>query len=197
MGQKRKLCRLFYLPVLLAGAVSAWGCYSQSVGKARAKKPGIDQPPAGRLAAEEDCTPPRPDRPASEEISPKLRGEMVDIGALRLTLDQKELTARDERGGVVRQLQLATPHPCQLHRHPGGAVRVVQRGGHLIVLVECSVPRNKTDCDTHIRSVRVTGKTIELSPKKQRVAGCPPAQWDEYMFTWFWHLPLKGPDHRP
>jgi len=141
---------------------------------------------------------PRAARPPHSKRSPKVEEELLTLGDLQLTLKQKILTAKGD-GGEVQRIRLATAHPCQFHRDPAGAVRVVQRGEHLIVLVECSRPKNDTDCDTHIRSVRVAGKKMKLSPKQQHVAGCPPMQWDEYMFAWFWHLPPpdKNLTHKP
>jgi len=111
------------------------------------------------------------------------------LGTFVLSLTGGVLTVKGEASEEAARLDLKNAHPCRFHRTSGGKdLRVVIHEGAPVALVVCSRRKNDTDCETVIRSVRPSAKGIELSPKEQRVAACPPTQWDEYMFHWFWYL---------
>jgi len=57
-------------------------------------------------------------------------------------------------------------------------------GSH-VFLIEHSVPNPKSpgDCDTHIQAVLLSAEGARSSRAVERVAMCPPFQWDDVMFV--------------
>ena len=80
---------------------------------------------------------------------------------------------------------LQIPAPCVFHRDRSARLRVLRRGPASYLLIESSRPRADAapDCDTQLQAVRIVGHRIEVSPFRERVAACPPFQWDPLMFT--------------
>jgi hypothetical protein len=84
------------------------------------------------------------------------------------------------------RLQLALPAACSFHRTGQGVIRVhtYGRGREHVFLVEHSRPHPtlSQDCETRVQAIRITPKKVAVSPHTDRVASCPPFQWDEAMF---------------
>lgn len=62
---------------------------------------------------------------------------------------------------------------------------MVTEGGYTYVLIESRDRHVEKDkqCITRLRSLRLRGGQIYISPHAERVATCPPYQWDTYVFT--------------
>lgn len=88
------------------------------------------------------------------------------------------------RGESVATYRLALPSPCALHLAADGSPRVVKRGDGLFFLIESSTPPSagSLDCDTRIQAVRLDGFGADLAPVVERVAACPPMDWDDAVF---------------
>lgn len=85
----------------------------------------------------------------------------------------------------ARSLNLAWP--CQFHLQKDGKVRVLKRGKYEYLMVESSRPiANSRDCETEMRAIRARAgaraKTWEISEHSNKVASCPPFQWDAIVF---------------
>lgn len=89
--------------------------------------------------------------------------------------------------GKTQIYNLHIPWPCNFHRDMTGNFRIVEVADYRYVLIESSKrqPTTSRDCETHLRSIRVIGRSIEISQHKDLVASCPPFQWDSYVF---WEL---------
>jgi hypothetical protein len=110
----------------------------------------------------------------------------LKLGEMQLLLEERHAncfataTASD---GKIQAYALHIPWPCQFHKTAKGQVRTLEKAGYRYVLVESSKPKDGTkDCDTQIRSVRAQGNMVEVSQYHERVASCPPFQWDEMLF---------------
>jgi hypothetical protein len=122
--------------------------------------------------------------PASEGGSGAMSAR---LGGLQLRLEEREAVCfitRSNRGGKERVYSLDMPFPCAFHRDPSGDVRVIRNGKHVYALVE-SVKHvgGSADCETYLRSVRIVNAELQISEHKDKVASCPPFQWDRIMFT--------------
>lgn len=74
--------------------------------------------------------------------------------------------------------------PCQFHTDKSGQPRIVRSGKFDYLLVEASSQlANSPDCDTHLRAVRAHGGKWQVSHYQDKVASCPPFQWDNMVFT--------------
>lgn len=79
---------------------------------------------------------------------------------------------------------LNLPWPCQFHTDKSGQPRIIRAGKFDYLLIEAATPlANSQDCDTHLRAVRAHGGKWQVSPHQDRVASCPPFQWDNMIFT--------------
>ncbi|MCK9607153.1 MAG: hypothetical protein M0R33_11970 [Methylomonas sp.] len=89
-----------------------------------------------------------------------------------------------EDGTIVRYA-LDMPAPCHFHTDKMGNIRTLDESGYVYILIESSkqMPRQHSDCETHLQSIRIKGTLVEISKHKERVASCPPFQWDAFMFT--------------
>jgi hypothetical protein len=113
---------------------------------------------------------------------------------LRLNVGQTQLRLEDHDGmchaiaqtklGSATQYALDIPWPCGFHTDKAGLIRTIQETGYVYVLVESSRPTASLskDCETHLRSIRIKETNIEVSRHKDRVASCPPFQWDTILF---------------
>ncbi len=116
---------------------------------------------------------------------PKLQ---LKVGQTQLRLEDGDGVCRaiaSTREGAAARYILDVPWPCQFHVDKAGNVRTIQGAGHVYVLVESSTRvkgASSDDCETFLRSIRINGKRVEVSPHKDRVASCPPFQWDALMF---------------
>ena len=113
----------------------------------------------------------------------------------QLKLGQTQLRLEDGNGkcraialtgdSAAVQYALDGPWPCRFHVDKAGHVRTIQGAGYVYVLVESSkrtTSASSDDCETHLQSIRMHGRRVEVSPHKDRVAACPPFQWDVLLF---------------
>jgi len=114
---------------------------------------------------------------------------------LQLKVGQTQLRLEDGNGmcsaivstehGSATQYALDIPWPCRFHTDKAGNVRTIQGADYIYILVESSkrtTNPSSDDCETHLQSIRIKGKSVEISPHKDRVASCPPFQWDAVLF---------------
>jgi len=114
---------------------------------------------------------------------------------LQLTLDKVQLelveqggtcsvvTSTDKTSAAPSSLDM--PWPCRFHKEKTGDIRIIREAGYAYILVESSKPKPDSpakDCETHIRAIRVKDAGITISPHQDRVAACPPFQWDTFVF---------------
>ena len=82
-----------------------------------------------------------------------------------------------------REVATAIPWPCAFHLDRQGAVRVLPHKGQSVVLLESSLVVDPANCVTHLQALRLLRTGVKLSESHDRVASCPPFQWDDMMFT--------------
>lgn len=112
----------------------------------------------------------------------------------RLSVDQIDLRLEERSGScsavasvnqrAAADHPLGIPWPCNFHTDGTGAVRTIQGSGYVYALVESSqqTAAEGNDCETHLRSIRLSGRSIDVSQHQDRVASCPPFQWDTMLF---------------
>ena len=61
-------------------------------------------------------------------------------------------------------------------------MRSLRAGAWHLALLETST-RAGTDCNTQLQGVRINGTRTQVSKHHDRVASCPPFQWDEMVFN--------------
>ncbi len=111
----------------------------------------------------------------------------LNVGQTKLWLEDHNGTchaiASTEQGSTAQHV-LGIPWPCHFHTDRTGNIRTLQEGGYVYALVESSrrVAQLSHDCETYLQSIRVRGASIEVSQHKDRVASCPPFQWDSVLF---------------
>jgi hypothetical protein len=113
---------------------------------------------------------------------------------LHLNVGQTQLQLEEHNGmcnaiasteqGYTAQHALGIPWPCRFHTDKAGNIRTIQEAGYVYVLVESSsrTTNLSNDCETHLQAIRARGTSIEVSQHKDRVASCPPFQWDAVLF---------------
>ena len=118
-------------------------------------------------------------------VQPKLQ---LKVGQTQLRLEDGggvcRATASTGEGAAARYI-LDVPWPCHFHVDKAGNVRTIQGASHVYVLVESSTRvkgASSDECETFLRSIRINGKRVEVSPHRDRVASCPPFQWDALVF---------------
>ncbi len=76
------------------------------------------------------------------------------------------------------------PWPCQFHLDKAGHPRIVRSGKFEYLLIEASSQlANSRDCDTQLRAVRAKASQWKISEHQDKVAACPPFQWDNMIFS--------------
>jgi hypothetical protein len=82
-------------------------------------------------------------------------------------------------------IKLQIPWPCQFHLDRDGDVRTLAVADAEVAVVEHAAPdpESPKDCDTRLQALRISGRDIRASEYSDRVAACPPFQWDEPVFT--------------
>jgi hypothetical protein len=82
-------------------------------------------------------------------------------------------------------IKLQIPWPCQFYLDREGEVRTLAVADAEVAVVEHAAPdpESPKDCDTRLHAVRISGRGIRASEYSDRVAACPPFQWDEPVFT--------------
>ncbi|WKJ89203.1 hypothetical protein QZJ86_14370 [Methylomonas montana] len=111
----------------------------------------------------------------------------LEIGSVRLRLENHSevcFVTSTLPEGKSADYDLAIPWPCHFHKDMSGSIRMIEAKNYRYVLVESSKPKSdaRPDCETQLRSIRVSGRLTEISQHKELVASCPPFQWDVYMF---------------
>lgn len=114
---------------------------------------------------------------------------------LQLKIGNTQLWLEDDNGvcsaivstehGSAVQYPADIPWPCRFHADKVGNVRTMEGAGYIYVLIESSKGAknpSSDDCETHLQSIRIKGKSVEISPHKDLVASCPPFQWDAVLF---------------
>ena len=89
---------------------------------------------------------------------------------------------------------LDIPWSCNFHTNNLGNVRTVEEADYIYILVESSKKvelLSSDDCETYIQSIRIKGKSVEISQHKDRVASCIPFQWDSNVFKGLFDEPSK------
>ena len=114
----------------------------------------------------------------------------LNIESRRLALGDRDgrcaLEVHGSNGnGKGRGAPIATgiPWPCAFHTDSKGSVRTFRRKAYTYALMESSRAENPKDCETHVQSVRISSTKVQISPHHDRLASCPPFQWDNILFT--------------
>jgi hypothetical protein len=112
----------------------------------------------------------------------------MKLGEVRLVLEERGSVCfmkRVDVGGGERFYSLNIPHPCTFHKSTHGDVRTIRRGKYQYALVESSkhAGAGASECETHLRAIRAAGTHFQISRHKDKVASCPPFQWDRLLFT--------------
>jgi len=119
-------------------------------------------------------------------------GTNVNDGVVKLAGSRLQLEEHDQICHVInlsstkksQMYSLEIPWPCNFHKNRSGEVRIIRNGKYEYLLVEASTPvPDSHDCETHLRAIRATGKKAYISEYKDKVASCPPFQWDKLVFT--------------
>ena len=119
---------------------------------------------------------------ASANAAPVVSAKLAKVG-LQLEAQMQTCHIRNVDSSTHAQ-SLNLPWPCQFHLDKSGQPRVVRIGQFDYLLVEASTPlANSRDCDTHLRAVRAKGRTWQISEYQDKVASCPPFQWDRMVFS--------------
>ena len=116
--------------------------------------------------------------------SPKILDErQADIGETSMTL--REDSGKCLLDTNANSFRLDIPWPCDFHRGPDDAVRTMTFDDTLIFLLENSKahPDLPDDCVTQVQAVKAIDGGWQASEYTDKVAACPPFQWDEMMFT--------------
>lgn len=112
----------------------------------------------------------------------------LQVGNARLWLEDRSGLCGVRSAGTAASATLQVlgiPWPCHFHVDSAGTVRTVRSKGQVYVLVESSKPAAEpasNDCETFLQAIRVQGNAVEISPHHDRVASCPPFQWDTFLF---------------
>ncbi len=132
------------------------------------------------------------DRSAEDEtaVAPAIvEIDQVTVGSLTMTLLHSTSGAMMVHSASSDTLALSIPIPCSFNRDSVGNIRVVERDGVHILLVENSTPdpdpANKGDCITWAQGIVIADGTLHVIPKPTNVAACPPLAWDEKVFTYY------------
>jgi hypothetical protein len=112
----------------------------------------------------------------------------MKLGEVRLVLEERGSVCfmkRVDAGGGARFYSLEIPYPCTFHKSTSGDVRTIRRGKYQYALIESSkyAGVSTSECETHLRAIRAAGTHFQISRHKDKVASCPPFQWDRLMFT--------------
>lgn len=120
-------------------------------------------------------------------------GADLNEGAVRLAGTKLQLEERNQVCHVTnlsfadraKAYSLAIPWPCSFHKNKSGEARIIRSGEYEYLLVESSksMTGNVHDCETHLRAIRASGKQLYISQHRDKVASCPPFQWDKMVFT--------------
>lgn len=107
------------------------------------------------------------------------------IAKVTLSLEQQGNSCHIKNTSSSTPAQnLNLPWPCQFHTDKSGQPRIVRSGKFDYLLVEASnQAANSQDCDTQLRAVRAHGGKWQVSQYQDKVASCPPFQWDNMVFT--------------
>jgi hypothetical protein len=132
------------------------------------------------------------DRAEENEVSLEYVIEAIDevtVGSLQMTILQTAHGPVMLHSESPDTLALNVPAPCYFNRDSVGNIRVVERDGVHILLVENSTPdpdpANKGDCITWAQGIVIAQDGLHIIPTPTRVAACPPLAWDEKVFTSF------------
>jgi hypothetical protein len=120
-------------------------------------------------------------------------GGNLDEGIVKLADAQLQLEERNQMCYVknislsnrTEIYDLGIPWPCGFHKSKSGEVRIIRSGKYEYSLIESSqrIPGSERDCETHLRAVRAKDNKVHISEHKDKVASCPPFQWDKLVFT--------------
>lgn len=113
-------------------------------------------------------------------------GTTATINGFDFTLSaENDICVVSWRGNSSGMVRLEMPPPCRFHRGRDGIVRVKKAAGRIHALVESSRPHPELprDCITLLRGIAVALSDVRVSRHTAKVASCPPAQWDEKVFT--------------
>ncbi len=101
---------------------------------------------------------------------------------LQLTQDGAACSIRNPASSAPA-MALDMPWPCQFHLNPKGEIRSIRQGKSLYLMVESSRRLSGRDCETHLRAVKIDGRNWKISELQDKVASCPPFQWDSVIFS--------------
>ncbi len=100
-----------------------------------------------------------------------------------ILLQQEQVCHIKQHNSSASAHSLKLPWPCQFHTKKDGKVRVIKRGQYDYLMVESSKKiANSRDCDTEMRSIRARADKWEISEYSNKVASCPPFQWNAVVF---------------
>jgi hypothetical protein len=115
----------------------------------------------------------------------QVRKILIEGVEFELYDEMKQCGIRYSRNGEVKTIAMNIPWPCDFHRALDGEVRKKKTTGSLYLLLESSnkYPGSDGSCETHIQGIKLGGDLIVSSEYHDKVASCPPFQWDDKMFT--------------
>jgi hypothetical protein len=114
--------------------------------------------------------------------------DAVTLAGVRLQVTEQGgqcyLASVNARGGE-RSHRLDMPAPCAFHNDPAGTLRTIRNGKSDYALIESSkaAGAGTSDCETQLRAIRAAGGQVHVSQHKDKLASCPPFQWDRMLFT--------------
>lgn len=117
------------------------------------------------------------------DTSGTLDQKQAEIAGTSVMLRNASGRCRLETSASSSSLEI--PWPCDFHRGPDNTVRTITAGNTVIFLLENSQPHPDLpdDCVTQLQAVKVNDSDMHVSEYTDKVAACPPFQWDKKMFT--------------
>jgi hypothetical protein len=86
-------------------------------------------------------------------------------------------------GSESLELPMTIPWPCEFHRDMTGAIRTIRENDAIFALIESSERTGPKDCESFVQAVKIVAAKVEVSSHHDRLASCPPFQWDKMLFT--------------
>lgn len=113
-----------------------------------------------------------------------LHANIGGIGIQLMDADGKCTAISSVGDASANRHVLDIPGPCHFHADQKGGLRTYDDAGYVYILIESSrpMPQQPRDCETQLQSLRVKDNLVEVSRHKDRVASCPPFQWDAFIF---------------
>lgn len=101
-----------------------------------------------------------------------------------LLLQQEQVCYIKQQNSSAPAQSLKLAWPCQFHTKKDGNLRVIKRGEYEYLMIESAKHiANSRDCATEMRVIRARAGKWAISEHSNKVASCPPFQWDAMVFS--------------